>query len=904
MLNILSIIFFTLLAALFTPALSAIFSEDFPFIDTIMPDTIPAEIIADWKMKDGVDTDYSAAIAEIKSALPAQYASYIDTGSTEALYIKACHWRRVARMQPFSKQIKKLLCTRHYNEGNIFSGYLEDLQPDTAVRGDGRKFITHSKGSRYKAGAALLLLSFDNYYPAATPLCEDTGGVIRDPCVSFDAQRVAFAWSKNNNGYHIYEMELSRPDSIRQLTFDAPTFTVSDYEPCYAPNGDIIFNSSRCFQGHGYFTNLVSNLYIMNKDGKFLRRICFDQAHDFNPTVTSNGKIMYSRWEFNDRSSHYAFGVFTMNPDGALQNEYFGNQLSYPGTFPNAREIPNSGGKLLSIAGEVASSVYQGDLVIINPTMGRNAYKDDAVRFIAPKRVFETSLIKNFQSPYPLNENWFLISHALVGESNSATFRLYLMDIDGNRELLAWDAYHSISQPFPLCERKAPRIACQTDYSKSTGEVRMSNAYYGMGIDSTVKPGTIKKIRVIALDYRIYPAIGNPTMSLYTPIARFGAAYDSKRILGEMKVEADGSAAFIVPAKTPLYVQLIDSGGCMIQSMRSWMTLQPGESFDCFGCHEDKNNSPQSNGFAIARTPKTLEPFGGSPDGYLHYSEVIQPILDAKCVSCHTAGHKSGLDLSGDKIGTGDLVKNGTPMAERFWCTSYLNISDTAKKLVNYPSLYSFAEGEKPNTKGSGKSPLIAKLRSHSGEMKDVSLTEKEMSAFCAWIDLSIPHGGKYTDDMTPLDSQFYEQRLSLRKREEALEAQNIREFIKNGGYNNSDYGGDFASIASDNHGTTQVRGGALKNSTFQVRFSHGSRRIILTLPSAGKVTLIDLKGRTVAQVRVSHEEFETNRGTARRALLVGVPAGLYIALFTGTQSTTVCKSLLLFCRDAFPFDR
>jgi hypothetical protein len=838
-------------------------------IATTMPASIPSEIIADWKKKDNVDSGYCAAIAEIKSSLPAKYASKIDTGSLETQYLKACHWRRVARIQPFSRELKNLLCARHYNEGGAMTGYLDDMNDDTIMMDTARK-ITSSKGDRYEAGAAFRILTFDNYYPEPLTLLEDKTGVLRDPCVSFDARRIAFAWSKDNNGYHVYEMEISKPGSIRQLTFDLPGITVSDYEPCYLPSGDIIFNSSRCIQGHAYTNNVVNNLFIMNKDGKYLRRICFDQAHDFHPTVMSEGKIMFSRWEFNDRHPGYVFGVFTMNPDGTLQNEYFGNQLTWPNTFPNAREIPNSRGKFLSIIGHVMGSVYQGDLVKVDPAKGRNA--TNAIQIIAPKRDIYSDINTKFQDPYPLNETWFLISYA-EDPSTSAKYRLYLMDIDGNRELLAWDANQSICQPIPLCEKKAPRIACRADYSKTTGEVTMANAYFGMGIDSTVKPGAIKKIRVIALEYRMYPSIGYA--SSYTPIARSGGSHESKRILGEMKVESDGSAAFIVPARTPLYVQLIDSSGCMIQSMRSWMTLQPGEKFDCFGCHEDKNNTPPPARTPIARTPKALEPFYDIPNGYLHYSTVIQPILDAKCVSCHAPGHSSGLDLGGEKTWT----------SERFWCKSYLNLTDPEKNIVSFIDAYSWAEGMRPDSAGSGHSRLITKLRQRSGAMASVALSEEEMAKCCAWIDLCIPHGGKYSDDMTSADSQFYERRLSLRKPEEEFEAQNIAEFIKSGGYQSADYSNTF--VAFNNQGKPPAGPEVASDLKFQVRFSRLLRQFVLQLPSAGNVTLIDLKGRKMLHTNVSNEEYIKCRGTAWSAPMMRVPAGLYIVKFKGKSGST-----------------
>ena len=48
--------------------------------------------------------------------------------------------------------------------------------------------------------------------------------------------------------------------------------------------------------------NMPSRIY--NYDIQY-----FDQVHDYNPTVTSDGKIMFSRWEFMDRDTRTVFGA-------------------------------------------------------------------------------------------------------------------------------------------------------------------------------------------------------------------------------------------------------------------------------------------------------------------------------------------------------------------------------------------------------------------------------------------------------------------------------------------------------------------------------------------------------------------------------------------------------------------
>jgi hypothetical protein len=98
----------------------------------------------------------------------------------------------------------------------------------------------------------------------------------------------------------------------------------------------------------------------------------------------------------------------------------------------------------------------------------------------------------------------------------------------------------------------------------------------------------------------------------------------------------DCAGFFTAPARTPLYFQALDADGYMVQSMRSWATLQPGENASCVGCHESKNSAPLTgkNSYALRRGPETLTPFYGPPRGF-SFPREIQPILDRHCTSCH-----------------------------------------------------------------------------------------------------------------------------------------------------------------------------------------------------------------------------------------------------------------------------
>ncbi|MBN1306867.1 MAG: hypothetical protein JXA18_03050 [Chitinispirillaceae bacterium] len=847
-----------------------------PAFDETIPDTIPADIIDDWKAQDGAD--YGAAIQKIKASLAEPYASLVLDGSTEADYLRACHWRRVSRIKPFADRIGRIIYGRHHDIGGPVVGYTEDLKGDGAI-GLGQWSMSASMSSDYTEGnangTAIHLLEFKDYYPMPRTVLSDSSGVLRDPCVSYDGNRIAVAWSKDRDGYHLYELSLDNPATPHQLTDDPSGLTVSDFEPCYLPNGDIVFNSSRNFSMVIANINLTSNLFIINKDGNYLRRIGYDQLHTFYPTMMEDGGVLYSRADNMDRTD-LRFGLFCMHPDGTHQTEYFGNQLPVSFTIPQARQIPGTK-KVLAIIGGYMGP-YAGALAIIDPEISRN--DTDAITMVAPRgRVLPANSTEDgvpyewklFQNPFPLSEEWFLISWR---PTRASRFRIVLMNSDGNHELLAWADGQSVSQPMPVAARPLPEIpSYQADYSKKTASYSVTDVYKGEGLKG-LAVGSIKKIRVIALEYRTDPAFGNTGTSSFwmTPVGRFGSTMNAKRILGEIPVAADGSVHFSVPAPTPVFFQLIGADGSMIQTMQSWSTLMPGERFACLGCHEDNNATQPSDIEIPAGEP---EPFFDIKNDYLYYPRHIQPILDRNCVKggCHDSSHKK-LNLVGTPVNT-ESLDGDSKNACRIWLRSYHNLSNP--HYCNYNCLMGWPADRTPGSFGSAKSLVITQLREGH---HDVSLTEEEMGRLCAWIDLGVPHSGTYTDDMRPEDSAAYEARLDRRRRHEQFEAENIAEFIAAGGYDNVDYGGTVIM----ERGRGKAPGGEasasfLNRSRLIARFSPVTKHLSILPPSEGVVTVVDLTGRLAARKAIGRREFLESRIVWMSA---SFPAGVYVVRFKG----------------------
>ncbi len=590
----------------------------------------------------------------VKAAAPGSDPRWKD------LYVSASERRRSSRLQRLVRKFPQIVFTKHYNLGASHYAYTEGQSDAQAER-------------HFKAGAALCLLTLEGSGAAVQTLIEDPKGVIRDPDVSYDGKRILFAWKKSDrqDDYHLYEMNVAS-GRVRQLTSG---LGYADYEAAYLPDGDIVFNSTRCVQIVDCWWTEVSNLYACDKDGKYLRRLTFDQVHTNFPQVIDDGRVVYTRWDYNDRGQIYPQPLFQMNPDGTAQTEYYGNNSWFPTTILHARGIPGTEKVVAVLSGHHCHQ--RGKLAIIDPSQGQQ--EADGVQLIAPVR--ETKAVRvdaygqggeQFQYPYPISETEFLVTYHPDPGGNrkyKGTFGIYWMDIDGRRELLAWDEKISCNQPVPLAPRKRPHLRpSQVDWRRQTGVYYVKDVYVGPGLQG-IERGTVKRLRVVALEFRAAGVGSNGNGGpaggalVSTPVSVRNGTWDVKRVLGTTPVYEDGSAMFTVPARTPVYFQLLDEKNQVVQTMRTWSTLQPGETFSCVGCHERKSDvsAPKSKvAIALGRGAQPLDPFYGPPRGF-SFPKEIQPILNKHCTRCHN--DRSAVPTGDSKKKKGSMpVKDMKPL--------------------------------------------------------------------------------------------------------------------------------------------------------------------------------------------------------------------------------------------------
>ena len=720
------------------------------------------------------------------------------------IYLEVCEQRRAERLVPLIQSEAQILFVEGWdqNEGRCSHAFPSDY---TGM---------YKNRYRFRPGTKLRVLKMADCYGSESVLLEDAGGMIRDPDLSYDGKRVLFSWRKSEkeDDFHLYELDLSS-GGIRHITSG---LGFADVEGCYLPNGDIVFSSTRCVVAVDCMGHPGLNLYRCDKDGRFMRRLGFDQVGANHPSVLNDGRIIFTRWEYNDRNPVFLQPLIQMNPDGTLQTEFYGGNSSWPTSLHHARAIPGSD-RVLAIAS--GHHTWQtGFLTLIDRSAGGESGM--GLQLLAPRRgiprqrvdVFPPSKSEPvYQYPWPLDEDECLAGVATFGRQATGPlglphFGIYYVHFDGARELLAKTPNANLSHPILLTPRpKPPIIPDQVDYKNRTAVCFVQDVYMGEGL-AGVERGQAERLRVVALEYRAdgIGIINNVKFgNVLTPISRNGS-WDVKEVLGEAHIHEDGSVMVEVPALKPVYFQILDGEGRMILSMHSWTTLMPGERLSCVGCHESQDDvpSPKSGqSMALSRPPQELHPFYDVRGGF-SFNRHIQPILDRHCVDCHK-GQRWTKDRAQGSVGKTkeafSLLARSSPPYDgaRKWSDAYIGLvrprdpqvpysvegkakplGDEPGDLVNPPDPSGGEAVVPPYRRSSATSRLMDLLEAGHEE---VELSQEELDKIACWIDLGIPYCGDYQEANAWSDHERrqYEYYLNKRRNMQQAEQRNIEDLLR-----------------------------------------------------------------------------------------------------------------------------
>jgi hypothetical protein len=509
--------------------------------------------------------------------------------------------------------------------------------------------------------------------------------------LSFDAKRIVFAWKgKHQEGNRIYECNVDGT-GLRQLTFpqDNEKWLVKmyrarghyhhgtdDMDPCYLPDGGIVFISTRCQYGilcdaPDDFTTTL--LYRIDKNGKNMEKLSNNSVSEATPSIANDGRILYTRWEYVDKGAVSVKCIWAMRPDGYGSVEIYGADISLPPTMTQARAIPGNNTSYVILGcphcpQNAIGTIIRLDMTKPIRTREPMTYMTPDVDVRAEGGYWWKSRDKKeqrlFKDPYPLSDERFLVSMTTGGWDgyrSRTAWSLELLDASGATSRIYNDPDFGCFLPIPLKPRKKPPILPsireETLAKKNLARCIVTDIYHGM---EGIKRGEAKYIR-------INEQVPRP----WATRRRWGGdGYDQQHVVitkdtnlglkaqhGIVPIEKDGSAHFLVPADKNIFFQVLDENYMELQRERTFVNYRPGETRSCIGCHETPTDTPvnaRTTPLAMRRKASLPGPQPGEKTGArpLYYATDVQPVLDKHCVKCHSGDTpKGGLVLTGDMTG-------------------------------------------------------------------------------------------------------------------------------------------------------------------------------------------------------------------------------------------------------------
>jgi len=627
--------------------------------------------------------------------------------------------------------------------------------------------------------------------------------------LSFDAQKIVFDFKSGpDDGYRIYEVNIDGT-GLRQLTFPEENEAelvakyrrgyhhgTDDMEPCYLPDDGIVFATTRCQFGvlcDSGDTFTVKNLYRMNADGTGMRALTYSPLSEATPTIMSDGRILYHRWEYVEKAAGNAKALWSMNPDGSGSAEVYGNTISYPETMIQAREIPGERNKIVMLgASHCCPNNAVGTVIVVDTaqnirSLGAMRYiSDDVAAFHHNGFHFKDEDGKwfhdmtgkpgrLFRNPYPLSTELFIVSHKPKGLEWSAPagYDLSLLDGQGRETMLLKDSSVSLWHPFPLVPRERPPVpgggAVDAELAaQGLARCLVTDVYVGMdGNDGKgVNRGEVKYIRILEQLPRLwserkpygYDSVG----STHTHSFIGDGSLSVKIQHGVVPVEEDGGAHFLVPAGRAIYFQALDKNYHVIQTERTYVNYNPGEVRSCIGCHETPDVAPPYT----AAPPRALLRAASIPGPQrtqtaagqvFDYDRQIQPILDKHCVACHGGDEmQADLDLRGTPVETSSvsyrsLIRLAKTDRQLLGFRKYRD-EDAAMNDIHYIPPYQLGALSSPLAamlhgwqRTTLDHPVVNQYAAKLAEVHlDLKLSEAEKLIFTNWLDINCQYHPSY----------------------------------------------------------------------------------------------------------------------------------------------------------------
>lgn len=497
---------------------------------------------------------------------------------------------------------------------------------------------------------------------------------VKDLEVSYDGRKLLFAMraplidgadDEDQPKWNIWEYNVDS-NQLRQISPDGVD-DGDDIAPTYLPDGRILFSSTRqqfakgILQDEGKSQYTAQDdrrqvdsfsLHVMNADGTDIRQLTYNQSHDLDPIVMSDGKIVFSRWDNAPGTTNNGMNLYQINPDGTGLTYLYGRHSHVDGALRPQFTKPQQA--------ENGNIVVQLREFLASPT----EWQPTEVDFRNYVELNVPIVGSGNQGHYPVVNGMVVNEEGLsLNGVYGAAFPLY--DNSG-RYLTSWSPCLLVPVNSP---RNTPPINC-TQERIDSGDYVAASPHFGLWIRNTntdsqlpieqESGGGVQYDEAVLMNRRDLPdsfipaelddnaselaagrfgilhirsvydfglgdvtpaelaALANPMQTspeerparfirIEKPVSLpsrevrnfdnsvFGRAGNlrMREILGYAPIEPDGSVKIAVPANVAFVISILNADGeSELARHTNWLQVAAGETIECNGCHSPTSTVP------------------------------------------------------------------------------------------------------------------------------------------------------------------------------------------------------------------------------------------------------------------------------------------------------------------------
>lgn len=392
-------------------------------------------------------------------------------------------------------------------------------------------------------------------------------------------------------------------------------------------------------------------LHVMEEDGESIDQITFNQSHDLDPLVANDGTIVFSRWDNAGQTRNNGVNLYRVNPDGTGLSYLFGRHshdsvpdapavqylkprntdtgsllvqlrpfesddyasvpveldvdqyveadLRLDGTSGSGQEPLVAG---VGLAGQLS---LQGSYAAVSPLLDRTgrylvSWTPCRLRNVESEQIVncteERLGSEDFEPAEPVYGLWLL-------DAANGTQRPVVEPAEGEQ----------FDEAVLMKERPLETFLPESQFAGDEGA--LGDSGYGVlhirsvydidgvdtapsGIATTADPVQTPVADRPARFLRLEKPVAIPDDNVRDfDNSAFGRSRGQlmREILGYVPVEPDGSVKVAVPADVAFAISVLDVDGQRIGPRhQNWLSVRPGETLECQGCHNP--NSPTPHG--------------------------------------------------------------------------------------------------------------------------------------------------------------------------------------------------------------------------------------------------------------------------------------------------------------------